>query len=38
MGKGSNQQIATERLGRFGAMQLTPGKSQLIRRLHAQLS
>jgi hypothetical protein len=38
MGKGSDQQIATEPLGRVGAMQLTPDKSQFIRRSHDQLS
>ena len=32
MGKGSDQQIATEPLGRFDTMQLAPGKAQFVRR------
>ena len=32
MGEGSDQQIATEPLGRFDTMQLAPGKAQFVRR------
>jgi len=32
MGEGSDQQIATDAERRFGAMQLAPGKPQLLYR------
>jgi hypothetical protein len=38
VGEGSDQQIATEPLGRFDTMQLAPGKAQIVRRSMRQFS